>query len=185
MGQHRICKGADEPYCIRFSSENTGWVGGTYGEIFKSTNGGSDWKKDSAGTTPAFISSFYSNNDSAWWGVGGGGKIIYTETCGTPVGISLISSVVPESFSLKQNYPNPFNPETKINYQIKTSGEVKLIVYNILGKEITTLVNDRQQPGSYQVTFDSGEYDLTSGIYIYSLFINNRLIDTKKMSLIK
>lgn len=176
--------GADEPYCIRFSSENTGWVGGTYGEIFKSTNGGSDWKRDSAGNQ-AFISSFYAYSDSIWWGVGGGGKIIYTETCGTPIGINMISSIVPASYELEQNYPNPFNPVTNINYQIKTTGDVKLIVYNILGEEKSTLVNDRQQPGSYQVTFDAGDNNLSSGIYIYSLFINNRLIDTKKMSLIK
>ena len=176
---------ANRPYCIRFSSENTGWVGGTYGEIFKSTNGGSDWIKDSAGTTSGFISNFYSFNDSILWGAGGGGKIIYTETCGTPVGIIMISNTVPDNFELKQNYPNPFNPETKINYQIKTSGEVKLIVYNILGKEISSIVSERQQPGSYQATFNAGENNLSSGIYIYSLFINNRLIDTKKMSLIK
>lgn len=74
---------------------------------------------------------------------------------------------IPKTFNLNQNYPNPFNPETIISYQIPISGYVTLKIYNVLGKEIATLVNETKQPGNYAVRF-SGK-DLASGIYFYQL----------------
>jgi hypothetical protein len=176
--------GADEPYCSNFISLNVGWVGGSYGELFKTTNGGKNWRLENTNSNQAYIGSIWFNNETTGWCVGGGDKLLYTKN-GGQTGVNQISEEIPTDYILSQNYPNPFNPETKINYQIKTSGDIKLIVYNMLGKEIADLVNTRQQPGSYQVTFDVSQNNLSSGIYFYSLFINNRLIDTKKMSLIK
>ena len=65
------------------------------------------------------------------------------------------------------NYPNPFNPTTQIKYSIKESGLVQIKVYDILGKEITTLVNERKDAGSYTIDFNASE--LPSGVYIYQL----------------
>jgi endo-1,4-beta-xylanase len=73
----------------------------------------------------------------------------------------------PESFSLSQNYPNPFNPNTQINYSIPGECFVSLKVYNLLGEEITTLVNDQQRSGNYTISFDGSK--LSSGIYVYRL----------------
>lgn len=90
--------------------------------------------------------------------------------------------VIPSEFALYQNYPNPFNPSTKIQYQIPKGGIVTIKVYNLLGSEVATLVDEEKVAGNYEVTFDSSE--LTSGVYFYSLQ-SGVFIDTKKMILIK
>ena len=86
------------------------------------------------------------------------------------------------NFSLSQNYPNPFNPSTKITYSINEPGLVKLEVYNLLGVEIATLVNEQKSSGSYVVDFNAA--NLSSGIYFYSLSVNN-FTQTRKMILEK
>lgn len=88
----------------------------------------------------------------------------------------------PASFTLYQNYPNPFNPNTKIEYFVPQSGKTNLTVYDILGREVKTLVDGFQQKGSYAVKFNAE--NLTSGIYIYKL-TSGQLIDFKKMILIE
>jgi streptogramin lyase len=89
---------------------------------------------------------------------------------------------VPDKFELSQNYPNPFNPSTKIKYQIATSNPVSLKIYDVLGNEVATLVNELQSTGNYEVTFDAST--LPSGIYIYKLQAGS-FIETKKMILLK
>ncbi len=89
---------------------------------------------------------------------------------------------IPTKYQLSQNYPNPFNPTTTINYQIEKAGYVNLKVYNILGQEIKTLVNDVKAAGKYNVLFNASS--LASGVYIYRLTINN-FVSVKKMELIK
>ena len=88
----------------------------------------------------------------------------------------------PSEYSLEQNYPNPFNPVTTISYSIKENGLVTLKVFDILGKEIATLVNEDQIAGSYSLEFDASTY--ASGIYFYSLN-SGEYISTKKMILLK
>lgn len=87
-----------------------------------------------------------------------------------------------KSFDLSQNYPNPFNPTTRIRYQIPDAGFVSIKVYNVLGKEMATLVNEYKSAGNYQVGFNAS--NLPSGIYLYQLKTGN-YIGTKKMILIK
>jgi hypothetical protein len=102
------------------------------------------------------------------------------------IGINKISSEVPTSFRLEQNYPNPFNPISKIKYQIaKTqikNQKVQLIIYNSLGQEVEILVNETQEPGIYEVTFDGSNY--ASGVYFYQLSVRD-YINTRKMILLK
>ncbi len=89
----------------------------------------------------------------------------------------------PLIFTLEQNYPNPFNPTTTIKYAIPSAiANVRLIVYNVLGEEVATLVNQQQAPGFYEVQFDAS--DLSSGIYFYTLQVGD-FIATKKMVLMK
>ncbi|PID59467.1 MAG: hypothetical protein CR986_06050 [Ignavibacteriae bacterium] len=104
------------------------------------------------------------------------------------------NEILPTEYNLSQNYPNPFNPVTTINYTIPSNvkrftnsmtGEmsnVKLIVYDILGNEVATLVNEQQNQGNYQVKFDAS--NLSSGIYFYKLQAGN-FVATKKMILLK
>jgi hypothetical protein len=96
----------------------------------------------------------------------------------------------PSEFILEQNYPNPFNPSTSINYSIPVSSFVTLKIYNVLGKEITTLVNEERPAGSYELNFSAK--DLTSGIYFYKLQAGDPesssgqgFAETKKMILLK
>lgn len=89
---------------------------------------------------------------------------------------------IPDEFSLEQNYPNPFNPSTTIKYSIPNSGFVTLKVYDIIGNELVTLVDEERSPGSYEVSFNASDY--ASGIYIYALRADG-FTQTKKMMLIK
>jgi hypothetical protein len=89
---------------------------------------------------------------------------------------------IPTKFKLFQNYPNPFNPATKIQYQIPDISQVTLRVYDILGREITTLVNEEKSTGTYEVNFDASE--LSNGIYFYKMQAGS-FVETKKMILLK
>ena len=89
---------------------------------------------------------------------------------------------VPEKFGLYQNYPNPFNSSSKFKFEIAKSGDVRIIVYDITGKEIQTLINEELKPGVYNVTFDGSS--LSSGIYFYKL-ITNGYTETRRMVLLK
>lgn len=89
---------------------------------------------------------------------------------------------LPETFSLKQNYPNPFNPTTNIKFNIAKSGEVKIVVYDITGREVQTLLDEWLQQGTYNAAFDGTK--LNSGVYFYRLTANG-FSDTKKMVLMK
>jgi hypothetical protein len=107
---------------------------------------------------------------------------------GFSVGIQNISTEIPSKFSLSQNFPNPFNPTTKIRFDIQKSvvssqySVVTLKVFDILGKEIATIVNERLQPGTYEASFDGSNY--SSGIYFYKLQTEG-FINTKKIILLK
>ncbi|MBI5402769.1 MAG: T9SS type A sorting domain-containing protein [Ignavibacteriae bacterium] len=103
------------------------------------------------------------------------------------IGINQISSEIPDKYSLEQNYPNPFNPATKIKYSVAKFSDVKLVVYDILGRKIRELVNEKQAPGVYEVLFDASSdklKSLASGVYFYRLNTGN-FSDTKRMLLIK
>lgn len=97
---------------------------------------------------------------------------------------------LPNGFNLRQNYPNPFNPETTISYHIPAQSEVTLKIYDILGREIETLVDKQQQPGSYIISWPSK--NISSGIYFYTLLANSHsfssrhaFIETRKMVLVR
>jgi hypothetical protein len=106
--------------------------------------------------------------DVRWWGL--------------TLGIEKSSDIIPTTFSLEQNYPNPFNPATKIVYNIPVGSNVKLEVFDILGRKVVTLVDQFQQTGQYRVDFNGTR--LSSGVYIYKLSSQNYSI-AKKMMLIK
>jgi photosystem II stability/assembly factor-like uncharacterized protein len=91
---------------------------------------------------------------------------------------------VPSDFELYQNYPNPFNPETTIKYKLSNASNVSLKVYDVLGNEVATLVNEYKQAGTYNSKFSIGNYQLTSGVYFYTLR-SEGFSSTQKMILIK
>ena len=89
---------------------------------------------------------------------------------------------VPSVYSLAQNYPNPFNPSTTISFGLPKAGNVKLVIFDILGSEVKTLINDYRNAGTYTVMFDASSF--SSGIYFYKLETSG-FTDTKKMLLVK
>ncbi len=99
------------------------------------------------------------------------------------VGIQNNVSHIPGEYRLEQNYPNPFNPSTIINYELRITSYVQLKVYDVLGKELITLVNELRPSGNYKIEFNGS--DLSSGIYFYSLQIDGKVIATKSMVLLK
>lgn len=133
--------------------------------------------------TPTRAGYRYTATDSCFnivEGIGGGGLFAYSGCSGTLTGTG--NSETPLSFKLEQNYPNPFNPVTKISYALPKSGLVTLSVYDILGKEVATLVNEVKSAGSYSVDFNASNF--TSGVYFYKIETNG-FSDIKKMMLIK
>ena len=162
---------------------------GGNGGIYYSTNDGVLWSSLNTGLTnpiqPSAIAynkfngklycGFFSNIIS-------GSRIFSMDF---KVGIKSVSTIVPENFSLSQNYPNPFNPSTKIRFEIQKASDVKMIVYNSLGKKISTLVNENLNAGTYETDFNGAGYN--SGVYFYKLFVSGEknFIETRKMILTK
>ena len=149
--------------------------------IVKSTNGGKSWfSQTSSINNNQTISAIDTN--IAW--AGGSGVVHTTDGGGPPVGIQQTGTEIPSEYKLFQNYPNPFNPKTNIKYSVKReTSNVKLIVYDIQGKIISQLVDQKQSAGIYVVDWNATGF--SSGIYFYSLIIDGKLFDTRKMILIK
>ena len=108
------------------------------------------------------------------------GLVVFNQT--GIIGIKNKNIIIPSEFVLHQNFPNPFNSTTIIIYELTKLTEVELIVYNILGEKIKTLVNRIQNVGKYELIFDAK--DLTSGIYFYVLKTENNF-GSRKMIIIK
>ena len=93
-----------------------------------------------------------------------------------------VSSLSPVQFSLSQNYPNPFNPSTTISYSLPQDNFVSLKVYNVLGNEVATLVNEQITAGDHKINFNAS--NLSSGVYYYTIRTGN-FTSTKKLMLLK
>ena len=106
--------------------------------------------------------------------------VLYGDT--TLTGIENIYNEIPSSFSLGQNYPNPFNSSSKFKFEISKLGNVKISVYDVQGREVQTLVNERLNAGTYEVKFDGSM--LTSGVYFYQL-TSGTFKETRRMLMIK
>ena len=100
------------------------------------------------------------------------------------VTLTITTAVAPRQYRLLQNYPNPFNPTTVITYSLKESGEVRLELFDVLGRKVATLVNARQEAGAYTYSFNAARYGLTTGMYFYRLQ-SGEFVATKKMLLVK
>jgi len=191
--QHQSCN------ALFFANENTGWIGGGWNNdstvILRTTDSGNNWHIQKKGFFN--ILSIYFINNMTGWAVGSGGVIFKTITGGV-TGIQNISSEIPSKYSLSQNYPNPFNPITKIKFDVASNlsfpnvpigrrldwarNPVTIKVYDVMGREIQTLVNEKLQAGSYETTFDGS--GLTSGVYFYRLMTDN-FTETKRMLMLK
>lgn len=150
-------------------------------QIFLKTNSGS-WTFDYSSPSGNYNFLRTGNSWNNLYAIRDNGLISKRTLTPPPLGINQISSEIPNEFSLSQNYPNPFNPTTNIKFQIPMAGFVKLIIYDALGKEIQTLVNEQLSPGTYEVDFDGSNQP--SGVYFYKLE-SGTFTETKKMVLVK
>jgi len=173
-------------------------------------NGGSAFRSDSVDYLTSLIfylgqvpfSEFGIDTSQIYWGADYSGEkfeqdklikkelvLFFNPATGAFVSSAIITNVtrdetvgIPSTFALYQNYPNPFNPATTISYDLPVRAKVKLVIYNLLGQEVATLVNGEQEPGRYNVRFDAS--GLPSGIYFYRLEAG-KFVDVKKMILVK
>jgi photosystem II stability/assembly factor-like uncharacterized protein len=148
------------------------------GYIFRTTNGGATWIDQSSGITQHLNAVCFTDANTGTV-VGYSGTILRTTNGGT-----LVENQpgVPQQYLLSQNYPNPFNPITTITYELLKSSEVTLTVYDVLGREVSVLVNEKRNAGVHEVKFDGS--NLASGIYFYRLKAGT-YINTKKLVLLK
>jgi photosystem II stability/assembly factor-like uncharacterized protein len=157
---------------------------GTGSGIYKSTNNAENWQIYNEGITNNEIYSISSGTSTLY---AGGSGSFYIRTL--LVGAENNNKNNPEKYYLYQNYPNPFNPTTKIKFDIgvfplrrEVGGMISLKIFDITGREIQTLVNEKLNPGTYEVTFDGSNY--ASGVFFYQLRSGD-FIETKKLILLK
>jgi photosystem II stability/assembly factor-like uncharacterized protein len=162
------------------TNNNYVFAGTTMNGIYMSSDNGTTWRAKNEGILNNNIHGLLIYNGFIF--AGSYGKGIYRRTIQDITEVKQNCTEIPENFSLSQNYPNPFNPNTIIRFQIKDSRFVTLKIYDILGKEIATLVNEKQSPGTYEVSWDGSAYP--SGVYFYKL-ISGDFTVTKKMLMIK
>ncbi len=177
-------------------SENSVFVVGDNGKIFYTNNGGVNWYSQYSADSHdllavAFIDSTYGIT------VGNDGTVLKTTEPGTLNGNKPPVANIPSEYKLYQNYPNPFNPTTIIEYDIPVQTKVVMKVYNILGQEVATLVNEEIMAGRHKVTFDgssafgglssgvSSKGGYASGVYFYRITTGNGFSQTKKLLLLR
>ena len=160
---------------------------GRYRFVWVSTDKGESWVLQSSGLELEHgILISYGINSQGFLYAGQEGGYIYRTTLNT-IGVKKLSELLPSSFKLYQNYPNPFNPASTIKFDIPSAGAryivpIQIVIYDVLGKQIARLLNEKLSPGSYSVTWDAVNYP--SGVYFYKL-ISDGYVVTKKMILVK
>ncbi len=157
-----------------FVNSSTGWIGGNFNPTYGTTDGGFTWFNANIGEN---IMRFRFLSDSIGYACG---RYVYKYD--KTVGINPVSSVIPVQFVLHQNYPNPFNPFTKIRFEIPVQDNVKLILTDISGKEIRTILNEKLNPGIYELLVSAS--DMASGIYFYRMNTSRASL-SKKLVVIK
>jgi hypothetical protein len=151
-------------------------------KVFHSTDDGINWIDEYTAPLTLTHMDFPDNLNEcqAGWAVGYGGTI--HKMTGSSVTSVNDQSEMPAVYELKHNYPNPFNPTTKIEFRIADFGFVSLKIYDVLGNEVATLVNEYKQAGSYEINFDAS--GLPSGVYYFRLAAGG-YSESKKMILMK
>jgi photosystem II stability/assembly factor-like uncharacterized protein len=175
---------------IPHPTDNNKLYVGTEMGCYRSTNGGTNWQRWNNAmanatqvTEMGYIDSIAANGKFYVVAATYGRSIYYREVSGDdPIGITGNEGEVPQHYELSQNYPNPFNPVTKIKFALPTSDNVKLEVFDLLGRSVATLINGEMKAGNHIHEFNAST--LSSGIYFYRI-TTSKLVDTKKMILVK
>ena len=168
---------------VHLNQSGKAWAVGRNGIVVYSTDWGYTWSDQESGVTYEFWEVFFINDNEGWI-VGGGtgfpGIILHTTTGGLVTNVNENNIVT--DYDLHQNYPNPFNPTTTIKWQQPERGFVTLKIYDVLGREVTTIVDEELQAGEHEIVFDAA--GLSSGVYFYQLKAG-KYSNTNKMLLLK
>lgn len=170
---------ASSLYAMRWFSVNSGWIFGSSGFAGRTTTGGASWLLYNTAGSVGY-GAYMTNADSGY--VVGTSAYIHKISKIPLTGIEW-SGVIPTTYYLKQNYPNPFNPTTTIEFAIPKTGLVSLKIYDIAGREVSSAINMTLNPGIVKYTFNGVNF--ASGVYFYRLAVDGKMIDTKKMVLVK
>lgn len=165
---------------ISMRSEENAFIVGGGGIILRTTDGGISWLEQLSGTSYDLYS-VHMQNDTIGTVVGENGIILRTTSGGMSQNMANFVQL-PDVYSLGQNYPNPFNPATKFRFRIASPGLVTLKIYDILGREVRTLLDEFKEPGSYDASWDAS--DFSSGVYFYRLQ-SGSFTNVKKMVLMR
>lgn len=168
--------------CVRYITSERIVVVGDSGLVLKSTDGGLDWFKQPTPTTNE-LSKVRFMNDSTGIAVGNFGTILHTSTGGIVSSINGERTIqLPNNYLLEQNFPYPFNPKTVIRYTLSAAAAVRLSVFNLIGQEVATLMDEQKSPGIYIAVWSAKGF--SSGVYFYRL-TQGTLSQTKKLLLTK
>jgi hypothetical protein len=180
--------GLDFIFVTSFAVHGSNLFAGTvYGGVFLSTDNGTSWAAVNIGLTQLSVNALIVSGSNLFAGTYWGSGVWRRPLSEMVTGVEYNFSQAPVGFTLEQNYPNPFNPTTIIKYQLPQSAEVLLKIYDILGKSVRTLVDEKQISGNYYIIWD-GKGDngqlVNSGIYMYKIHTQN-FVKEKKMVLIR
>jgi photosystem II stability/assembly factor-like uncharacterized protein len=168
---------------VHLNQSGKAWAVGRNGTIAYSTDWGNTWTTQASGVASELREVIFINDNEGWI-VGGStgypGVILHTTTGGLVTDVN--ENNILTQFELHQNYPNPFNPSTTIRWQQPETGLVTLKINDVLGREVTTLVNEELTAGTHETVFDAS--GISSGVYFYQIKAEG-FIETKKMILIK
>ncbi len=166
-------------HSVYFINSQTGWTAG--GDAYKTTNGGLNWTLQVLPSGVGECLSVYFVNALTGWGATAFGKVVATTTGGIN-GISQIGTNIPGKLELMQNYPNPFNPVTNIKFTVPKASNVQLVIYDLQGRIVETIINNVLGAGTYKADWNASKY--SSGVYFYKL-IADGFTETKRMVLVK
>ena len=167
---------------VSFTDTNTGTAVGSGGTILRTTDGGATWVSQSSGTT-LWLNGVSFTDTNTGTVVGSGGTILRTTTGGVVTSVKDNKETsIPVQFALTQNYPNPFNPSTTIEFALPHAGFLTLMVYNLLGEEVATLIAGDHAAGTSRATWNASGHP--SGVYFYRLTAG-KYVQTKKAVLMK
>jgi photosystem II stability/assembly factor-like uncharacterized protein len=179
---------------IGFINQTVGWIGGWTGATYETTNGGASWHLAGFGTN---VNRIRFLSDTLGYAVG---TRVYKYSRDSTTSVDGFDAEITQVSSLEQNFPNPFNPSTTIRFELHHSGFVSIKVFNLLGEQVATLVNNEMRAGKYETVFDGGGLPsgvsstggYASGVYFYRLELlskDDRLVrkssETKRLVLIR
>ncbi len=165
-------------YDVAFADSSRGWIASALGNILSTVDGGSTWNLETTGVHVPLRKINVLCKE---------GVIIVCGDGGTILKKGIVDKVaetreLPREFFLSQNYPNPFNPSTKISYSVSKQGLVTVRIFDVIGRELATLVDERKQAGTYTVEWNASGF--SSGMYFYRI-IAGEFVETKRMLLIR